>query len=504
MNTFLRNRDKGDGMRYVFMITISVIVISMSVLSASQNGPCQWDQYLGNQQRTAYSRCNGPDSPEVLWEVSLPGYPGTPFITEDKVIVLWNARVAIIDLLTGNVLDEAVADVQYLSGAYPAGDLILGQTGGGWIYRIDPATGEAPFDIRVPDCCFNGRQLYPVILPDRIIFPTTPVVCLSRDDFRVLWNLEESLGELYPENGVTLSIAASEDVVGIVIEKEKERRIYTVEPDSGELIWTSDPVRAWEISMDEDKMFFGGNGLYAVDVHTGELLWHFDSTTVLSNLVVGPDSVYYYDFEFFIYAIEKESGSLKWKTRRDMPRSIEKQFWLTYVVGAGNSIICSDIFNLFSFSAEDGALQWNVEFQDYIDVDWEKPCPALTEGILVVGGKEQSNKLIAFASDPYLFAEQADAFLSENLPEKAINSLRKAAELYEKKGDISRSQEILNRIQELENQPESSTPASPELTALPESPPPQSSWILISAGVISAGILVGILIACYLFKRKKS
>ena len=76
-------------------------------------------------------------------------------------------------------------------------------------------------------------------------------------------------------------------------------------------------------------------------------------------------------------------------------------------------------------------------------------------------------ELIALASDPDLFMEQGDAFLSKGLRNQAISSYKKAAELYEKKGDTSRSQDVQERIHELEDEPESSLPMTPPEPSAP-------------------------------------
>ena len=159
-------------------------------------------------------------------------------------------------------------------------------------------------------------------------------------------------------------------------------------------------------------------------------------------------------------------------------------------------------------------MQW-IKIQETSDFESVRPCPTVTEGILVVAKKEMQYEnsivwmkpeiLMALASDPELFVKQGDAFLSEDLRDRAISSYEKAAELYEREGNTSQSQEMRERIQELENQPESpppeSTPSSTAESIMPTTPPEPSAPIPFFA-VILVVVLMGIPIAYYLIKHK--
>jgi hypothetical protein len=227
--------------------------------------------------------------------------------------------------------------------------------------------------------------------------------------------------------------------------------------------------------------------------------------------------------------VNKYTGKLKWKS------PWQESDWIDYIIIAQDTIICSNILNLSAFSAENGKEIWKLHFFDYPILSAEKPCPAIAEGILVFSKKEiqkedtytivKPEKLVALASDPDVFVKQGDTFLSMNMKEEAINSYRKAQELYKKKGNETQSQKMEDKILELENlqetappettSPESENPpASPPLTppetekppvSTPETPPESitpSESTFTSILVFSSLVLLGVFIAYYFIRRK--
>jgi outer membrane protein assembly factor BamB len=471
------------------MKRIIILILSLNLICSLSGGTPQWDQYLGNPGRTAYIDSNGPDSPAILWEVQLSDFPLHPFISGDSVVVGCGGRAVLIDLLTGDILDEAVADVQYLTGAYPVGDMILGKTAGGWLYKINPTTGDAPFDVRIPYGFFCWAHCHPIVLSDKLIFPSTPVVCLSVDDYSTLWDLQSSLGPFYPEDAEVYMIAASLERLHIVLWGVEGKNLLTVDSNTGEFLWERNSFRISMIATDGALLFAAGENLHTLDSETGELIWtfEFESDYLCSNIMVGPHAVYVTDNEM-LYSVDKTTGALNWKVEWEE----NPFFWITYIVGFKESVICSDVRNLSCFSEEDGTEIWNIHFGDFIDHEPRKPCPATAEGILIVGGEEDSNKLLALASDPELFKRQGDVFLLEGLVDEAINSYKKAAELYEKKGNETQSRKIQEQIVELENLQET-TP--PETTP----PSPKSTPTHIVLGLF---ILMGIFIVYYVLKKR--
>ncbi len=505
-----------------------LVILTLVTLVCTYSAPCQWDQYLGNPGRTAHTHCRVPDSPEVLWEIILDGEADIPFIVGDRVVVCSQyyssfppslepsppSNITVIDLLTGALLQEIVPDVS-LVGAYPVGDKILVDSGGR-LSMLDPSSGETSLVSEIPEKCACYPGCYPLFLPDKVILPTTPVVCLSRDDYSTQWNLKTSLGSLYPENGKPWNIAVSMDHVYVVLEGSSERTVLAVNGETGEFTWMREDILAWSLAAEGTAVYVGGVNVYALNAETGDTDWTFEVDSVRSNIAGGDTAVYFTDIQNYLYAVDKKTGELKWKTQWK-----ETFQGITYIVQAVNTIICSNILNMSAFSAEDGTELWNVHFRDSPDFESVRHCPAVADGILVFARKEiqyedsivgiKPEILVALASDPDIFVKQGDAFLSKNMKEEAINSYRKAQELYKKKGKETQSQKIEDKILELENLQETTPPetTSPETEKPPETPPetppestppPESTSTPIL--VLSFLVLLGVFIAYYFIRRK--
>ncbi len=505
-----------------------ILMVSIGIVCASCDEPCSWAQYLGNPGRTGYINCSGPDSPEILWEITMDGETRAPFIMEDTVVIPYETctsgcsfgyvptmktTVAMIDLLTGTLLQE-IAVEDWLVSACPVGQKKVLLESEKMLYDIDFASASVSSisEVYIPSTVLYFPLHYPVVLQGKIVVPTKGlIVCFSRSDYRRLWDLESSLGPLYPSDGDLLNIAVSEDVVYTILGGEEGERIWAVDSATGTFIWVSEPLNVLEIAVDGPMLLAGGDNryssdaktgkVYSLDTKTGKVLWMFECEAVRSNIMVGPDAVYFTD-DMTLYAVDKYTGKLEWKKER-------KNVWglgTTYLIGTGNSIICSDIYNLTSFSAEDGTQLWNVHFQDSMKLFGKKTSPAVAEGIIIIEKSEQGNKVLAFASDPGIFVKQGGAFVSMGLKEKAGDSYRKAVNLYEKKGNLEKAEEIRKKISELglplETQPPTPSASPPSSVQPPPELPPLTKKSTIFIASIAAITALIIAMAYYFIKRK--
>ena len=498
-----------------------LVVICLPFAGTASLYTSEWADYLGNSQRTGYSAESGPDMPDILWKVNIPGdFDTSPFIIGDKILVLWKdnmahlvkTKVFLLNLLTGDIEQELDSDLFFK--AFPMDNRILGvsiET----IHEIDPISGEITFLSFIPKKSFVMTSLYPLILEDRIIIPTTPAVCLSTSDFQTLWNLgDTSDTDLEPA-----CLAGDESLIVFVSRRDGISQLLAVDPTNGTIKWRIDPLRGarW-LAMGKDTIYCGGQNLWAFD-RDGKQLWvFFPHEKIVSNIVLGKDAIYIVDEANTLYKVDL-NGDLVWKTEWE----VSPWYYETHLLGAGDILYCIGNFGdavsvamsqVTAHSMEDGSRLWGLEFgpSEYI-----RGSPALAGGILVIGTTNGS--IIAVASDPELYERQGDAFLSKDLKEKAINSYKKAQELYERKGNETQSQEVERRIHEIENLQETSAPTTPPESeeppgsttttppesekpsiSPPETRPPKSTLTPIL--VVGSLVPIGVLIAYYFIRKK--
>jgi hypothetical protein len=494
-------------------ILLVLALLVCAVVSASGSDSCEWADYVGNPQRTAYTACDGPDKPEILWKATIPGdFDTPPFIMGDNVLILCKddmyhtsrTTIVILDLLTGNVLQKFVPLIpneHYTFEIFPLENQIIGTSFTG-IYDIDLDSEKGALLTEIPHKFYGTPNLYPVVLEDILIFPTDPPVCLSKSDFDTAWNAGDILP--YPDSH-PYNLAGDETIVVFIMEKGGITRLLAVEPSTGMVEWMSDPLplSLW-LALGEDTIYCGGRNLWTLD-NRGSELWHFEpDQRIASNIVLGPDAVYIADYSHSLYKIGLD-GTLMWKTEWDL----SPWYYETHLIGAGNTLYCigtsggPDLVTgsyVTAFNMEDGSKMWNLEFESS---SYIRAAPAIADGILVIG--RVGGIIMALASDPHLFVRQGDAFLSEGLKDEAISSYEKAAQLYEERGDLTESREIQERILELEN---SDKTKLPELTTSPTATPEpilQSIPIFILIAIVCAGALGGISIvstsACTIFSN---
>jgi outer membrane protein assembly factor BamB len=207
--------------------------------------------------------------------------------------------------MTGDLVLKAVPDIDF-AGIHPEGDTAIIYTQEE-LYEFDLFSGETSFVSKIPRRWSYLSDYYPLVLPDRIVYSTIPVVCLSRNDYSLLWDLKSSLGSLYPQNAKMWAIAASMDQIYMIF--EEERYVMAVHAETGERIWVSKNLLVGRMAADESTVFVGGENLYALDAKTGECIWTFELDFAMSNIVVGPTDVFVTDDQN-LYAVNRNTGNL--------------------------------------------------------------------------------------------------------------------------------------------------------------------------------------------------
>jgi outer membrane protein assembly factor BamB len=451
------------------------IVLVINILGIPVFGISEWGDYMGNSQKTAYTTCNGPEAPEILWKTELVkgGFDTSPFIIEEGILALskddiyhiLTTKIVLFDFITGDVLQEFIPVTpkkQVIFEVFPVDGQVMG-TSITDIYKIDFVSKTGVFLSEIPRRSYGTLDSYPIILMDRIIFPTHPPVCFSKSDFNMMWDLHITLDEnLHPYN-----LAGDEDIVVFIIAEEGITKLLAVNPSTGSIRWESDPLplSLW-ITLGENTLYCGGEKLWAYDT-LGNEIWHFTpDERIVSNIVLGPDALYSVDNSNHLYKIGLD-GTLIWKT----DCQVSPWYYNTHLVGAGHILYClrnegtPDSVTKSSISAFDmntGTEMWELESDPPSNII---AAPVVAGGVLII--TKENGAIVALASDPHLFEQQGDAFLSQELPDKAAESYRKASELYERSGNQEKTQEMHEKITQLELSSESAIPSKTQSLIFP-------------------------------------
>ncbi|MBN2225128.1 MAG: PQQ-binding-like beta-propeller repeat protein [Deltaproteobacteria bacterium] len=158
-------------------------------------------------------------------------------------------------------------------------------------------------------------------------------------------------------------------------------RIETADPESGEQTFTSP-------ALDGDTVYFGGADffLYAVDAETGVVRWKYDVGWYLTSryVVVDNDTIYVANRDYLI-ALDKQTRAEKWR------------FKVTGYVGIAPAVACGSVFvfdqgNLCSVDAQTGLLKWRFSLKDigFTKEEYTYDPPIVVDGIVYFGGLDES------------------------------------------------------------------------------------------------------------------
>lgn len=376
-----------------------------------------WPQHLRNPGRTGYIPCNGPDRPELLWEISIKGdIDVPPLAIGDTLVTLQKNPAALtglrqsysslleINLMTGEVKTiihepKLYDDFFYDGNYYYLISIRDYDTLEGEIFRADPDEGEL---VPVASVSMRGAALpncHAIVLRDKIVYPSSPLTCFSSPDFEVLWSTESVLPN--PE-GTTIDSAVASDSCVFVASTEKTEKgevaiyansLYSFDINTGEIIWSQPMVGACLV-LEENTLFVGsGEAFYALDATTGQVLWESEGEGISSsNMVVGSgcifvtshrDSESTSSYRHTVVALSKETGEVVWK------RELTSPALRIFLVGGGRYLYCATSLtesrsDIVCLDTEAGREVWSHTLKDETHYKEVRTHPVLAKGILVL------------------------------------------------------------------------------------------------------------------------
>lgn len=248
------------------------------------------------------------------------------------------------------------------------------------------------------------------------------VVYIGSDD-GFLYALDEAAGTLKWKFETQGRVAASPAVHdGVVYFGSYDGAFYAVDATSGKEKWKFEgaferrfaapgihgnlPAHqvipdAWDFYqsspvVDRGRVYFGsGDGnVYALDAESGALRWKFHTGDVVhSSPAIADGTLYIGSFDTWLYAIDAERGTERWrfKTGEDPVRYNQTGITSSPVVAGGTVYFgCRDA-HVYAVDAATGKQKWAY----YTDQGWVSATPAVRGNTLFVGSGS-SLKMFAF------------------------------------------------------------------------------------------------------------
>jgi hypothetical protein len=414
-----------------FCVFLGLLISLSSVCAEKQvSEPCGWPQHLRIPGRTGYTPCNGPDSPELLWETSIEGDIDVPPLAIGDTLVMLQKNPAgfagppqshssllEINLMTGEaktILHEPkLYDDFFYDGTYY---YVIGMhnydTLEGEILRVDPDEEEL---VPVASVSMRGTALpncHAIVLKDAIIYPSSPLTCFSRPDFDVLWSTESVLPD--PETTTIDNAVANDSYVFVASTREIRKgediqyihNLYCLDITTGEIRWKQ-PMLGTCLVLEEKTLFAGsGEAFYALDATTGQVLWESDGEGISSsNMVVGPECIFVtshrndestLSYKHDVMALSKETGEVVWKSELT-PLALR-----IFLVGGGRYLYCATSLmeprsDVVCFDTKTGREVWSYTFKDETHYKELRTYPVLAKGILIL--PNYWGEIYAFATE---------------------------------------------------------------------------------------------------------
>ena len=195
------------------------------------------------------------------------------------------------------------------------------------------------------------------------------IYCLDAETGELIWT--------YTTGNYVFSSPAIAN--GKVYVGSMDHKIYCLDADTGELIWTyTTGDFVWSSpAISNGKLYVGSDDdkIYCLDAETGDLIWTYTTgDDVWSSPAIANGKVYVGSYDHKIYCLDADTGELIWTyTTGDWVIS-------SPAISNGKLYVCSDDGKIYCLDADTGELIWT-----YTTGDWLRTSPAISNGKLYVG-----------------------------------------------------------------------------------------------------------------------
>ena len=187
---------------------------------------------------------------------------------------------------------------------------------------------------------------------------------------------------------------------GIVYFGSNDSNLYALDPaNPGAPVWTfvaDGQVRSSPAISTDSRIYAGsvaGQNLFTVDADTGEPIRYFDMPTdqVHGSPVIGDDgTVFFGSDDYFVYAVDPDSGDAKWNFGTD-----DRVLGEPSLGPDGTVYIGSNDQSLYALDPTDGSLRWVFEMNGAV----QSSAPVVGANGLVYSGEGAGGSTSVYAID---------------------------------------------------------------------------------------------------------
>lgn len=251
----------------------------------------------------------------------------------------------------------------------------------------------------------------PVVVEGLVIYGNSigQMEALSLDSGMLVWTADAGAG-------VFSSPIRFEDMV---IVGAGDGYVYAFDISSGEQRWrySAEAAVLGSPELDADKVLIGGSdGVFrAIDAETGEEIWRYEGLNgpVVSKPLVYDGLVFFGAWDTYLYALEVDTGKLKWKWSNGSSNRMFSPAMCTPVAAEGRLFIVAPDRYMTAFDARTGEQLWRTNEHTV------RESIGISEDGTEVYAKTMNDKIVAFAArgnSPQLLWEVDCHFGYDHIP----------------------------------------------------------------------------------------
>jgi outer membrane protein assembly factor BamB len=191
------------------------------------------------------------------------------------------------------------------------------------------------------------------------------------------------------------------------------RGIYAINANHGQIRWRYQPNKQSHVSgppVVADGLLYAGTNafvgyplkgyVFALDVETGTEVWRYPMVGGYIGAVVQHETLYVSSGDRSLYALEKQSGRLRWQHPFAAPGQ-----YLHNPAAIANDVLYTAADGLYALSSADGAALWHQPLESSPGVSFTFSPPVVLDGAVYLVRIDNRGRAVLFALDTRAGAE---------------------------------------------------------------------------------------------------